>query len=172
MATYNITHSCGHTESHQLFGRHSGFNGRDSKIEWLSTQPCTNCWKVEQDKKRAEKIAQENARSKELAQRYGLPALSGSEKQITWATTIRQQMIDSMESFITECDKPEWAPKCDALRESFSAVVLSNTDARWFIDHRDFGTVQNKFGRQLVDWIKQNRSDVLSAQDQQDAETK
>lgn len=55
MAKYNITHSCGHTQEHNLFGKHSGFGGRDSKKEWLAGKPCTDCWK----KEKAEEAAKE-----------------------------------------------------------------------------------------------------------------
>jgi hypothetical protein len=42
MAKYDVEHSCGHTQVHQLFGKHTD---RDRKIEWLETQECTECWK-------------------------------------------------------------------------------------------------------------------------------
>lgn len=44
MAKYDITHACGHQQTHVLYGKHSGFGGRDSKIEWLGGQDCKDCW--------------------------------------------------------------------------------------------------------------------------------
>jgi hypothetical protein len=183
MAKYSVTHSCGHTQEHRLFGKHSGFGGRDSKLEWLETQPCSECWK--------RKIKEENERSAALAHSNNLSPLSGSEKQIQWATSIRQQMIDSLETFIKDCGNAEqwaakvsalreafglrpgtadWYEKVSALREAFRVIVLSNTDSRWFIDNRGFGTVRVAFGKQLVDWVKSNRPEVLNAEDKKAAE--
>jgi hypothetical protein len=159
MSKYIISHSCGHEVTHQLFGPGKD---RESKAQWLETTLCTECWKVQQAKERAEKIAVENQRSAELAKNSGLPTLTGSEKQITWGMSIRQQMIDSLETFIKECgDRPEWTAKFAALREAFGVVVLGNTTASWFIDNRGFGTVRVAFGKALIDWCKANRPEVM-----------
>jgi hypothetical protein len=159
MSKFVITHSCGHTVSHQLFGPSKD---RTRKAEWLETTLCTDCWKAEQMRKRTEQIAAENARSATLATEKHLPALTGTEKQVAWALSIRQQMVDSLEAFIAECgSRPDWAAKFTALREAFGAVVMSHTDARWFIDQRGFGTVRVAFGAQLVEWCKVNRPEVM-----------
>lgn len=49
MANYTINHTCGHTQDHQIYGPGKD---RESKIEWLETTKCTECWKAEQDSKR------------------------------------------------------------------------------------------------------------------------
>lgn len=46
MGKETITHSCGHEQVHQLYGKHSD---RDRKAEWLSRQLCTDCWRQEKD---------------------------------------------------------------------------------------------------------------------------
>jgi hypothetical protein len=49
MAKYAITHSCNHTETHQLFGPHKE---RDRKIAWLQTVVCGKCyaeWRREEE---------------------------------------------------------------------------------------------------------------------------
>lgn len=51
MAHYAVTHSCGHVESHQLFGPGKD---RQKKIAWLETSKCKECWKADQDAARAE----------------------------------------------------------------------------------------------------------------------
>lgn len=159
MSKYTVSHSCGHSQEHQLFGP---TRDRDSKASWLETTLCTECWKAQQDKERAEKIASENARSAELEAKNNLPQLSGSEKQISWARSIRQQMIDSMEAFVAENNKPEWAAKLAALREGFAVVVLSHTDSRWFIDNRGFGTFRVAFGAQVAEWVKANKPEMMN----------
>jgi hypothetical protein len=57
MSKYSITHTCGHTSEHTLFGKHSGFGGRDSKIECLETQPCLDCVRAKEARKRDEQNA-------------------------------------------------------------------------------------------------------------------
>ena len=47
MAKYEVNHFCGHTQTHQLFGKHTE---RDRKIEWLGTTLCSDCYRIEQDK--------------------------------------------------------------------------------------------------------------------------
>ena len=44
MAKYTVTHSCGHTQTHDLFGPGKD---RERKIAWMENQPCTDCWKAE-----------------------------------------------------------------------------------------------------------------------------
>lgn len=40
MAHYDITHTCGHDERIELFGKTSE---RERRIEWLQERPCTEC---------------------------------------------------------------------------------------------------------------------------------
>lgn len=46
-----------------------------------------------------------NKRNKELAEEAGLPNLSGSEKQIAWATSIRQDLYKEAQEFIETGEK-------------------------------------------------------------------
>lgn len=41
MAKYTVTHNCGHTETHDLFGPGKE---RERKIAWLETTDCKDCW--------------------------------------------------------------------------------------------------------------------------------
>jgi hypothetical protein len=41
MAKYTVNHSCGHTQTHELFG--SG-KDRERRIAWLKTTDCKECW--------------------------------------------------------------------------------------------------------------------------------
>ena len=83
MAKYTVTHTCGHTQEVNLFGKHTE---RDRRIAWLETQLCPEC-------KRKQEL--ENAK----AQASGLPELTGSEKQIEWAMVIRQKWIDEAKKY-------------------------------------------------------------------------
>lgn len=75
MAKYDVTHTCGHVAIHALYGP---VRDRQRRIGWLEGQPCTECWR-EQQQSAAEATSQEMA----------LPALKGTEKQIAWAERIR-----------------------------------------------------------------------------------
>lgn len=50
MGKYNVTFSCGHTETVTLYGP---LANREKRIEWLTRNGvCTQCWKAEQPKAR------------------------------------------------------------------------------------------------------------------------
>lgn len=118
MAKYTVNHICGHTVEVQLFGK---INDRYRRIEWLETQECEVCRK-----------AKANAASLAAKQERGLADLTGSEKQIAWANTIREgayKALDCLAPFATN-DKvktivAEWRSKMDA-----------QTEAKWWIDNR------------------------------------
>lgn len=75
MAWYTINYTCGHTERVQLYGAHKD---RNAKIEAMERRACPEC---------EAKAAQEQAASD------GLPALTGSDKQISWAADIRARWL-------------------------------------------------------------------------------
>jgi hypothetical protein len=88
MAKYEITRNCGHTETHQITG-----NSRDRewRIKWLERHDCGACFgakRVEASKAEgaAALVALGDTASK-------LPTLTGSEKQVTWATQIRAKVF-------------------------------------------------------------------------------
>lgn len=89
MAQYSVTHSCKHVEIHQLYGPHKS---RDSKISWLETRLCGECY--QQELQAARKTQNEQAAAANQAK--GLPTLNGSEKQIAWAESIRKPVIDTL----------------------------------------------------------------------------
>ena len=75
MAWYTINYTCGHTERVQLYGAHKD---RYAKIEAMERRACPEC---------EAKAAQEQAASD------GLPALTGSDRQISWAADIRARWL-------------------------------------------------------------------------------
>lgn len=80
MAQYEVKFSCGHTETMYLYGKEKA---RYSRIEYLEKHGlCSACYKAKQDARRAATLAAAAA-----------PALTGTEKQITWANDIRARFI-------------------------------------------------------------------------------
>jgi hypothetical protein len=131
-----------------LYGKHSD---RDNKISWYEREAvCPECYRK----------AQTDAASAS-AQAAGLPSLTGSEKQIAWAETIRKAVIDAInddEVRITVAHCKEHAAR---IRSKFEALLASGIDrdaakleitqrlrdyatwlrqkseSRWWIDHRN-----------------------------------
>lgn len=119
MAKYDITHSCGHTITHQICG--TNVRGeRDSKKTWLESRDCSECYR----KAQADKAAADN---------QDLPALSGSAKQVAWAETIRAASKKSLEEArnIINPDHPKAAEVADLID-----ATLAKTEARYWIDNR------------------------------------
>jgi hypothetical protein len=97
MAKYYITFSCGHTGTIDLVGKGSE---RERKLSWYqSGGVCSECFKAQRE---ADKIVKEQQKQEENgsaaanAEAMGLSALTGTEKQIAWATTIRQNFVDKV----------------------------------------------------------------------------
>lgn len=85
MAKYEVTYKCGHKGIVELFGKESE---RQRKIEWYEENCiCPECYAAEQAAKREAE-----------AQKYALPELVGTEKQVAWAEKIRSKFVDLREA--------------------------------------------------------------------------
>lgn len=81
---YDITYSCGHTGTVELYGKTSE---RESKIRWYETTAvCPECYKKQQEA------------AAETATEYELPELKGSEKQVAWAKKLMESAIKVLET--------------------------------------------------------------------------
>lgn len=151
MAHYDITHTCGHDERIELFGKTSE---RERRIEWLQERPCTECWKKE---RAAEAEARKNKEAAMIVEKLGDEAadavnalsnatctLEGSAKQVAWAEDIRSkciaQIIDQVRKLVaripakaTAQQSVVFAARCNAL----ASVIASKTSAAWWIENRD-----------------------------------
>mgnify|MGYP001300181306 FL=1 len=139
MAKYDVTHSCGHTQEHDLFGPHKE---RESKIDWLAGTLCSDCYaaKLAEEREAASKLNHEWAKTE------GLSPLCGSAKQISWAETLRASMLGDAQTTAQairehialhpDGDKPEIKAAESALTDALT--WLSQQDqARFWIDHRE-----------------------------------
>ena len=127
MAKYTVTHSCGHSETVQLVGPG---RERESRREWLESSPCTDCWQAEKAAKRTEATAQATA----AARQAGLPTLEGSEKQVAWAETIRQQRMTDIAALTVRADA---TPKQRAQLELAVTNARQQVAAHWWIETRE-----------------------------------
>lgn len=131
MAQYTITHTCGHTQTHQIYGTNAK-GQRDNKIAWLSEQVCTECYKAQQQ---AERDKTNTANAQENNNR-GYAVLTGTPKQIAWAETIRANILNNPTMEL----KPEARAKNPEFFDKLKAVMDSlhqETSAVFWIDNRD-----------------------------------
>ena len=115
---HRIIHTCGHEQSHHL----TGFDSQQQRrAAWLKTTICASCY-------RAEKAA-ESERALTEAQgaiaHLTLVPLTGSERQVSWATAIRAQRIAMLRT------------TCSFTSAETGAALLGIADAKWWIDQRD-----------------------------------
>ncbi|MGC5799923.1 hypothetical protein [Sphingomonas sp. NFX23] len=114
-----IIHACGHEQVHYL----SGFDSQqERKAKWLKTTACRACFVAE---KRAEEVAAAAASSAAVSH-LALPPLTGTDRQIGWASTIRTKRLAALFNSNSDAD-------CNA--------CLRVTDAKWWIDCRDLTDV-------------------------------
>lgn len=88
---YDIVYACGHAGVVMLYGKEKD---RQSKLKWYqNTAICPECYKMQKQEEMGEKTA-----------KYNLPELTGSDKQVAWASKIRVDFCDLMETQIDSYD--------------------------------------------------------------------
>lgn len=154
MAKYQIEYCCGHTDTIQLYGKTSE---RENYLEWAKdTKLCPECWEAEKQKAReaaSQQAAQENTE-------FGLPPLSGTDKQIAWAETIHKGKTTQIAAAVASYDEKAAKIAADQTtlqkydeayqKEDFEDFehalscareaankIMEETSAHWWIDHRD-----------------------------------
>jgi len=111
-----ITHACGHEQIHYL----SGFaSQQERKARWLETTECRTCFVASKQAEQAEAAVRDSAAIAHL----NLPPLTGSDRQIAWATTLRAGRLCALTA----------TPGTGGSGHQVCAIVI---DAKWWIDHR------------------------------------
>ena len=110
-----ITHACGHEQAHYLTGYDSQ---QERKARWLQTTTCRDCFAAE---KKAEEVKATALNLAAIAH-LDLPLLIGTDRQTSWAGTIRAKRLAVMTASSGITDQ---------------AACLKVTDAKWWIDNRD-----------------------------------
>lgn len=128
MARYDITHACGHTEPHQIYGTNAR-GERERAAASKAKRPCPACRREQAD--RANRQAAESARYSDAAE--SLPELTGSDRQIPWGTWERRAALDRLRAELAEHFPADAAAELyhDALN---LAGRYTRTD--YWIDHR------------------------------------
>lgn len=120
----------------------------DRKAEWHEQQEhiCQEC----ENKHRAE----ENAKAAQTNKKTGLPALTGSEKQVAWAETIRKDKLERAEKIgelvaLAQSESHLEALDADGrakIKEEFSGLLESCSEAERYDLHRAFGEALRAIG--------------------------
>jgi hypothetical protein len=114
MAWYYRTYACGHEGRENVTGK---TEERMYRVEKLFSGLCPECRKRQQEEEHAQVNAQAEIKSLE----HSFPQLSGSEKQVAWANTIRMKFY---EDCISRQDNPD-------------KIINIETDAKFWIDNRN-----------------------------------
>jgi len=138
MAQYDVKMSCGHVETVSLYGP---VRERERKMEWMGRERlCRECYQAERERAAADAARQ--------AAEQGLPALSGSPKQVAWAESIRADILAQCEAAVAKADKVAAERDLSEADEAELARIHAALDALraeasagWWIDHRGEGTL-------------------------------
>lgn len=109
MAWYKGTFACGHEGKVNVIGK---MKDREWKVNRLFSEVCEECRKKEQDEANKEAL--------DKASKYDFPELTGSEKQVAWANTIRVDFF-------------EW---CNENKIYAENIIQTETTAKFWIDNR------------------------------------
>lgn len=111
MAWYYGTYSCGHEGRVNVVGKGSD---RQWKVERHFEGICDACLQKQRE--------EENQKATALAGEYGFPELTGTEKQIAWANSIRMEFYEA-------CIEENCIP---------DVIITKETSAKFWIDNRDY----------------------------------
>lgn len=138
MAWYDITYKCGHTCRKQLYGK---IDSRHEYIEWArDNKLCPEC----EENLRAEKIRKENENAQRTAQVKGYSGLQGTEKQVTWAVTIRDKVVkcifefekQALQRFADTDASQDLFNRLNIMMDELRKGILSIVKASVFIEQR------------------------------------
>lgn len=126
---YDVTRSCGHEEEVQLIGPNAR---REAELSRMRRTPCDAC-------------AARAAREADEAD--GMAPVSGSDRQVPWASDIRRRLLDSLSSLRSQVEAdPGYLRATDEQRTAIAAAfeeaagkLRSEESARWLIDHESAG---------------------------------
>ena len=127
--TSGIADDCEITFKVQLYGSHDDREWKLENYDWT----CDACKEAEREQK--------NAAAAERNAGRGLPDLEGSEKQIGWAESIRDEKIQDLDELEEELrgmapDEEDRLVVKGLLLEEIE-TARAETDAGWWIDRRD-----------------------------------
>lgn len=154
----------------------------DSWAEWAKDNytECSDCYRARRKKEREE----QNSRAAAEAAEMGWPELTGSEKQVAWANTIREQMMGYMQTSldqgvrrltrVREKDDAEmvekWTKQVELMRGIMDWLLETKTKASYWIDHRSY--LQYEYTKREIEaeWISEWEASEHQAEPDEAAE--
>lgn len=128
---YYGTYSCGHSGEIDIIGP---TKDRGWKQEREFEKLCPECRALRRKKMNDE----ENKKAMDASIEKGLPILSGSEKQIAWATTIRYKFVDMILSNPNTVVMVGYAyVLTEQWKKAFNSIVAEETAASFWINNRN-----------------------------------
>lgn len=134
----------------------------DSFEKWAENNvtECNDCRhkriKAEHDEK--------NLKAAQAAEKAGLPNLVGSEKQIRWATSIRQDAVSLLVEHKTEAA----GRKAERKIEIYIEWLMTHIKASWWIDNRVWMKnpmyVPSDYIQEYQSWLDARRGDTVSSE--------
>lgn len=149
MAKFDITHSCGDVWTWNI-------TGKSSYREWMIKQKeqslCPECWKKQAQEADAVLVASSAESHPDW------PELTGTEKQVAWALSLRQQMYDVVAGRAKDLrTEEERAMYMAALDEA----IREHIDSTWFIDRRWPDTMRHALTPAMSKAIKRMQQEEL-----------
>lgn len=129
MSKYYGTYSCGHEGRVNVIGPEKNRQWIvDRKFEGM----CPECYTkhLEEERIKANEISAEKAKEMEL------PELEGTEKQVAWATTLRQKLIDGFEKLISTYDEVDEKREIENMRNTLDHILSTEEKAFFYINNR------------------------------------
>lgn len=98
-----------------------------------------------------------NEAARKASEEAGLAELTGSEKQIAWATTIRENVTKDLREYVESIHNGTCPYLSRMSKDDIKATedtldwALGHTESRWWIDHRDnFNYTTQQYCRELM----------------------
>lgn len=150
-----VLHICGHKESHPFTGPAWK---KEKDAEWQKGQECTRCWSL---KKADEQEA--------LCDVPGLPELEGADRQVSWARSLRAEVIGKVKMDAWRMDQARRPKGLEPAAERYLALVLprlfAKTDASWWIDNREADLLDLALDFKTQDDLEELRQEAAKAID-------
>ena len=117
---YDVIFKCGHAGVLDLVGKSTEW-----RLEQAQYNLCPDCYRAMKQKEMEEELA-----------KYNLPELSGTERQIKWATEIRFKFASEANRNLNGeyKDNTEFIGK---YTKTYKSIVDVQTTSKWWIEHRD-----------------------------------
>lgn len=135
------TYSCGHDGEIQIYGP---TKDREWKAKYEFNRLCPECRELE----RQRQIEEKNKIAMDAAIQMGLPILTGTERQIAWATTIRYDHIKTVKRSLEAYKKDKviftfGSVTTEQWKAVFDGLVNNETESKFWIENRKADEIWN-----------------------------